>query len=52
MKVFPILKTKRLILRQLSLKDSLLITEYLQDKEMSEHTTTMPFPYKEKDAVW
>jgi len=52
MKQFPILKTERLKLKQLSLKDSKLITEYLQDREMSEHTTTIPFPYTEKDAIW
>lgn len=52
MKVFPKLKTERLVLKKLRKKDIPLIVKYAGDKEVSKFTLNMPFPYLEKDAIW
>lgn len=51
MKNFPKLETQRLILDKLKLEDAALITSYMSEKEMSEHTLTIPNPYLEKHAI-
>ncbi|MGB1017977.1 MAG: GNAT family N-acetyltransferase [Chitinophagales bacterium] len=49
---FPKLESKRLFLDKLKLEDAPLIAKYAGDKKISEFTLNIPFPYKEKDAVW
>ena len=51
MKNLPQLKTKRLILRELSANDIPTIVKYANSKNISD-TTTLPFPYQEKDAIY
>jgi len=52
MKYFPILKTDRLVLKRLRRKDVEIMTIYANDEDLSKHTLNIPFPYKEKDAMW
>ncbi|HFK5568431.1 GNAT family acetyltransferase [Elizabethkingia meningoseptica] len=50
MEFSPQLETKRLILSSLEEKDIPFITEYLQEKIISENTSHIPYPYSEDDA--
>jgi len=47
-----ILKTKRLILRPITLKDKKSITENINNINISKWLLIVPYPYKIKDAVW
>ncbi len=50
MKNFPILETDRLILSEITSYDIPTIVEYLQEKVISENTSTIPYPYTEEHA--
>lgn len=49
---FPELKTKRLILREISYKDIPKIVEYAGNAKIAETTLNIPHPYQEKDAIF
>lgn len=51
MKIFPTLRTKRLILNQVKPKDIPDIVTYAGNKKITETTRTMPHPYFEEDAI-
>ncbi|WP_260440396.1 GNAT family N-acetyltransferase [Elizabethkingia anophelis] len=44
------IETERLILSPLKESDIPLITEYLQEKIISDNTSNIPYPYSESDA--
>lgn len=44
------IETERLILSPLKESDITLITEYLQEKIISDNTSNIPYPYSESDA--
>lgn len=47
------IETERLILSPLEESDIPLITEYLQEKIISDNTSNIPHPYTESDAqIW
>ena len=46
------LESKRLKFRLFESKDKERLIELLNDKEVSKWTERIPFPYKEKHAVW
>ncbi|MEN4759544.1 GNAT family N-acetyltransferase [Chryseobacterium sp. C39-AII1] len=50
MKNFPTIKTERLILSELKEEDLPLVVEYMQDKEYSDYTSTIPYPYRKEDG--
>ncbi|GAB0154994.1 GNAT family N-acetyltransferase [Chryseobacterium sp. Alg-005] len=50
MKKLPDIETERLILSQLKEEDIPFIVEYLQERDFSELTSNIPYPYTEKDA--
>lgn len=52
MKVFPELKTERLLLTELNNVDIPDIVEYAGNKNISDTTQNIPHPYTEKDAVF
>jgi len=47
-----ILESKRLRFRKFKSKDKEILIELLNDKEVSRWTERIPFPYKEKHAIW
>ena len=47
-----IIESKRLRLRKFKSKDKEILIELLNDKEVSRWTERIPFPYKEKHAIW
>ncbi len=52
MKNFPKIETERLILTELKAKDIPNIVKYASNKNISDFTQNVPFPYVEKDAVF
>jgi len=51
MEDFPKLETERLVLSQVVADDISNIAAYANNKNVTDNTRTMPFPYSEKDAV-
>lgn len=51
MEQFPRLQTKRLLLDQIQLKDISNIVAYAGNENIVENTRTMPYPYREEDAI-
>lgn len=47
---FPKIITERLILSQLNTNDVPLLLEYMKDKEISDMTSNIPYPYTEDSA--
>ncbi len=52
MENFPELYTERLRLGKIRTKDLPLITEYANNKKISDNTLSFPFPYAEENAVF
>ncbi|PHN04890.1 GNAT family N-acetyltransferase [Flavilitoribacter nigricans DSM 23189 = NBRC 102662] len=52
MQKFPTIKTERLVLSQLSAADIPRIVTYAAEKEISQYTLNIPFPYTEQDAIF
>jgi len=50
MQDFPKIETERLILSELKESDLPLVIKYMQDKEYSDFTSTIPYPYGEEEA--
>jgi RimJ/RimL family protein N-acetyltransferase len=48
----PRLTTKRLILRQIEMKDASRLVEQINNLEISKWLLAVPYPYKNKDALW
>ena len=49
---FPILKTKRLILREINKKDEKQIIENINNLNVSRWLLVVPYPYRKKEAKW
>ena len=49
---FPTIETKRLFLAQLKADDIPQIVRYAANKNISDNTLNIPFPYTEKDAIY
>jgi RimJ/RimL family protein N-acetyltransferase len=52
MKQLPKIETKRLILTELRAADIPLIVKYATNKNISDNTLNIPFPYSERDAIY
>ncbi|TDQ25718.1 GNAT family N-acetyltransferase [Tenacibaculum caenipelagi] len=52
MKNFPKIETERLFLTELKAKDISDIVKYASNKNISDFTQNIPFPYSEKDAIF
>ncbi len=52
MKRFPKIETQRLLLTELTSSDITSIVEYASNKNISNYTHNLPFPYSEKDAIY
>lgn len=52
MKQFPMIETERLVLAELRTADIPQIVKYAANKNISDNTLNLPFPYTEKDAVF
>lgn len=52
MEQFPRIETERLVLAELRRSDIPLIVKYAANKNISDNTLNLPFPYTEKDAVF
>jgi RimJ/RimL family protein N-acetyltransferase len=52
MKQLPKIETNRLFLNELNAADIPQIVEYAANKNISDYTLNLPFPYSEKDAVY
>jgi RimJ/RimL family protein N-acetyltransferase len=52
MKTFPKIKTERLFLTELKAEDIPNIVKYASNKNISNFTQNIPFPYGEKDAIF
>lgn len=52
MKNFPKIETERLFLTELKLIDIPEIVKYASNKNISDFTLNLPFPYFEKDAIY
>ncbi|OAB80473.1 GNAT family N-acetyltransferase [Cochleicola gelatinilyticus] len=52
MATFPKIETERLFLNELKAQDIPDIVKYASNKNISEFTQNVPFPYSEKDAVF
>ena len=52
MNSFPKIETERLILNELQFKDIPVIVKYASNKNISNFTLNLPYPYSEKDAIY
>jgi len=52
MELFPVLYTKRLILRKISSEDIPSLVKYGNNKKIAGNVLNIPYPYREPDAVF
>lgn len=52
MLVFPVLRTDRLLLRQLTADDIPALVRYADNRNVSKWVLNIPYPYREPDAVF
>ncbi|MGB5820687.1 MAG: GNAT family protein [Saonia sp.] len=52
MEIFPKIETERLFLTELTSKDIPEIVKHASNKNISDFTLNLPFPYSEKDAIF
>ena len=52
MLLFPIINTKRLILRKLQIEDTPVLVELLNNRKITDNILNIPYPFQEPDAVF
>ena len=52
MESFPILYTKRLLLRKIQIEDIPSLLKYANNKKIADYVLNIPYPYQEPDAVF